>query len=122
MYKRQALNLPGIILASLLYTALIKYKEIFYVKKLINGLKYGAMALLGSVLYDMVRTHFGKDKSPKPALLALAFFFGMEFFDLPIVQGLFAFLVIYMLLPLPLSSEDVNASRKENYFKDDKNA
>ncbi len=97
-----SLNLPGIILTALLFSYLLKYRENPKMHKLLDAMKYGAIALIGAALFDMMRPHFLHDTSAKSALLGLALFIALEFFDTPVIASFFMFLLIYLVVPLPV--------------------
>jgi chromate transporter len=96
-----ALNLPGIILVAIGFTVTTKYKDKPIVQKVLEAMKFGAMAMIGAVLFDMalaVYDHGGG--TPMIVWLTFLFFIGLEFFDVPVIGGLLAYLALFLGLHL----------------------
>jgi chromate transporter len=93
------MSLPGIILSSIFFTIMLSNSTVPLVKKLLDAMQWGAMALIGAALFDMMRPHFGPHVAWLSAILAVGLFCAMEFFGVNAIVALLAFLVIYMLLP-----------------------
>lgn len=101
-----ALNLPGIILVAAGFTIATRYQDTRIVKKILEAMKFGAMAMIGAVLFDMMLSHYKHHKgSPLGIALTVGLFFGLEYFDIPVIPALLSFLVIYLglfLLGVPI--------------------
>ncbi len=92
-----ALNLPGIILVAVGFTIATRYIERLIVKKILEAMKFGAMAMIGAVLFDMMRSHYLHHKgSPLGVVLAVGFFLALEYWEVPVIPGLLSFLAIYL--------------------------
>lgn len=104
------ISLPGIILAAIFFSIMLTNSKIPIVKKLFDAMQWGAMALIGGALFDMMRPHFGSRVSWIAVVLALGLFCSMEFFGIGAIPALLGFLVLYMLLP---SSVKTSAEPKE---------
>jgi chromate transporter len=96
-----ALNLPGIILLATGFTLTIKYMETPIVQKILEAMKFGAIAMISAVLFDMMHaaTIHGKG-TILGAALTLAFFIALEFFEAPVIGGLVAFVAAFLGLHL----------------------
>ena len=92
-----ALNLPGIILVAAGFTIATRYMDRPIVKKILEAMKFGAMAMIGAVLFDMMLSHYNHHKgSPLGVALTVGFFFGLEYFEIPVIPALLSFLVVYL--------------------------
>lgn len=93
------INIPGIVLTAIGFSLLLKYTHVPFVRELLLAMQYAAMALIGAVLYDMIRPAMKRRKYWIGIGLTVAFFLAMEMFHLPVVPCLFAFLVLYIAAP-----------------------
>jgi chromate transporter len=92
-----ALNLPGIILVAAGFTLTTKYMDKIIVKKILEAMKFGAMAMIGTVLFDMMVSAAVHGKgTPLAIVLTLVFFVALEFFGAPVIGGLLSYLVLYL--------------------------
>ena len=92
-----ALNLPGVILVAVGFTICTKYMDRLIVKKILEAMKFGAMAMIGAVLFDMVLSAGVHHKgSLFGVALTIAFFVALEFFDAPVIGGLLSYLALYL--------------------------
>lgn len=101
-----ALNLPGIILVAAGFTIMTKYMDRIIVKKILEAMKFGAMAMIGAVLFDMMESAaLHKSGTFLGVALTVVFFIALEFFDAPVIGGLLSYLVLYLglyLVGLPI--------------------
>jgi chromate transporter len=96
-----ALNLPGIVLLATGFTLTIKYMERPIVQKILEAMKFGAIAMISAVLFDMVHAAVIHGKGTiLGAALTLAFFIALEFFEAPVIGGLVAFVAAFLGLHL----------------------
>jgi chromate transporter len=96
-----ALNLPGIILVAIGFTVTTKYMDKPIVKKILEAMKFGAMAMIGAVLFDMMQSTAAHGSwTLLGVALTLVFFVALEFFDTPVIGGLLTYLVIFLGLHL----------------------
>lgn len=93
------ISLPGIILSAIFFSLMLAKRDIPFVKKLLAAMQWGAMALIGGALFDMMRPQFGTH-AWMAVLLTLGLFVAMEFFDVGAIVGLLCFLFLYMVLPV----------------------
>lgn len=92
-----ALNLPGIILVAAGFTIVMKYRERRMVQKILEAMKFGAMAMIGAVLFDMMLSAARhRSGTALGVALTVAFFIALEFFDVPVIPGLLGFLALYL--------------------------
>ena len=111
-----AINVPGIVLTSVGFLFLLNYQSAPLVKELLLAMQFGAMALIGAVLYDMIRPAMAKRKYWIGIVLSFGFFAAMEIFRQPVVVSLLVFLCLYIAAPFwtpePPEPEDSNALHK----------
>lgn len=94
-----AINIPGIILTSVGFIFLLNYTNVPLVKELLLAMQFAAMALIGAVLYDMIRPAVKRRKYWIGIGLTVAFFLAMELFHLPVIACLLVYLILYLLAP-----------------------
>lgn len=101
-----ALNLPGVALVAAGFTVVTKYRDRLMVKKILEAMKFGAMAMIGAVLFDMMLSAAAHGKgTPLGIVLTVGFFAALEFLDVPVIPGLLSYLVAYLglyLLGVPI--------------------
>jgi chromate transport protein ChrA len=101
-----ALNLPGIILVAIGFTIILKYMDRPIVQKILEAMKFGAMAMIGAVLFDMMRSAYAHGSGTLLGVaLTVLFFVALEFFDAPVIGGLLTYIALYLglnLLGLPI--------------------
>jgi chromate transporter len=96
-----ALNLPGIILVAVGFTLTIKYMDKPIVQKILEAMKFGAMAMIAAVLFDMMHSAAIHGRGTLLGVaLTLAFFVALEFFDAPVIGGLLTYIVVFLGLHL----------------------
>ncbi len=96
-----ALNLPGIILVAIGFTLTIKHMDKPIVQKILEAMKFGAMAMIGAVLFDMMRSAAEHRAGTLLGVaLTLLFFVALEFFDAPVIGGLLTYIVVFLGLHL----------------------
>ena len=96
-----ALNLPGIILVAVGFTVTTKNMDKLIVKKILEAMKFGAMAMIGAVLFDMMQSTAAHGNwTLLGVALTLAFFVALEFFDAPVIGGLLTYLAVFISLHL----------------------
>jgi chromate transporter len=94
-----AINIPGIIFTSLGFLFLLSYTDVPLVRELLLAMQFAAMALIGAVLYDMLRPALKRRKYWIGIGLTAAFFLAMEFFHLPVILCLLVYLALYVIAP-----------------------
>lgn len=96
-----ALNLPGIILVAIGFTVATKYKDRPLVQKLLEAMKFGAMAMIGAVLFDMMESAAAhRSGTLLGVALTVLFFVALEFFDAPVIGGLLTYVAVFLGLHL----------------------
>jgi chromate transport protein ChrA len=80
-------------------------------------MQFAAMALIGAVLFDMLRPAAKRRKYWIGIVLTAAFFLAIEFFRLPVIVCLLVYLLLYVMAPFwtppsdsvraPAAGEDV---------------
>jgi chromate transporter len=92
-----ALNLPGIILVAVGFTVAVRHIDRPIVQKILEAMKFGAMAMIAAVLFDMIysATVHGRGTVLGVAL-TLLFFVALEFFNVPVIGGLVAFVAVFL--------------------------
>lgn len=93
------ISLPGIILSAIFFSLMLAKRDVPLVKKLLDAMQWGAMALIGGALFDMMRPQFGTH-AWLAVVLTLGLFVAMEFFGVGAILGLVVFLCLYMALPV----------------------
>lgn len=75
-------------------------------------MQFAAMALIGGVLYDMIRPAAKRRKYWIGIFLTAAFFLAMELFHLPVILCLLVYLALYMIAPFwtPAKESERSAS------------
>lgn len=106
-----AINIPGIILTSVGFLFLLNYTNVPLVKELLLAMQFAAMALIGAVLYDMIKPAAKRRKYWIGIFLTIGFFLAMELFHLPVIFCLFVYLVLYVLAPFWTPAGDDKRSR-----------
>src|SRR5580658_8438282 len=87
-----ALNLPGIILVAIGFTVTVKHIDKPIVQKILEAMKFGAMAMIAAVLFDMMHSAaIHGNGTVLGVALTLAFFIALEFFNAPVIGGLVTF-------------------------------
>jgi chromate transport protein ChrA len=67
------------------------------VQKILEAMKFGAMAMIGAVLFDMMKSAALHDKGTHLAVaLTLGFFIALEFFEVPAIGGLVSFIALFL--------------------------
>jgi chromate transporter len=94
-----AINIPGIILTSVGFLFLLNYTNVPIVKELLLAMQFAAMALIGAVLYDMIRPAAMRRKYWIGIFLTAAFFLAIELFHLPVIVCLLVYLALYIIAP-----------------------
>jgi chromate transporter len=92
-----ALNLPGIILVAVGFTFTVKHVNRPIAQKVLEAMKFGAMAMIGAVLFDMMQsaaTH--GSGSILAVVLTVSFFVALEFLDAPVIGGLLTYIVVFL--------------------------
>lgn len=101
-----ALNLPGIILVAIGFTVTNKFIDRPLVRKLAEAMKFGAIAMIGAVLFDMMHAIVAHGSASALAVVLTAVFFvALEFFKAPVIGTLVTFLAIFLglhLIGLPI--------------------
>lgn len=94
-----AINIPGIVLTSVGFLFLLDYTNVPIVKELLLAMQFAAMALIGAVLYDMIRPVMKRRKYWTGIALTVGFFLAMEAFRIAVIPSLLTFLVLYIVSP-----------------------
>jgi chromate transporter len=101
-----ALNLPGIILVAVGFTVTVKHIDKPIVQKILEAMKFGAMAMIAAVLFDMMHSAaIHGNGTVLGVALTLAFFIALEFFNAPVIGGLVTFVAVFVglhVLGLPV--------------------
>ncbi len=92
------LNLPGLLLAIVFYTFIISRQDHPVVRKLLTGMQYGAVALLGSALIALGRPLTGANFTWIGAMLAGVLFVAVAFLDISPFLGIAVFVVACVVL------------------------
>ena len=92
-----SLNLPGIFLVAIGFTLTTKYMDRPFVQKILEAMKFGAMAMIGAVLVDMMLSAYGHHSgSPLGIGLTLLFFVALEFFETPVIPSLIVYVCLFL--------------------------
>lgn len=94
-----AINIPGIILTSVGFLFLLNYTSVPIVKELLLSMQFAAMALIGAVLYDMIKPAAKRRAYWVGIVLTVAFFLAMELFHYPVILSLLVYLALYIIAP-----------------------
>jgi chromate transporter len=94
-----AINIPGIILTAVGFLFLLNYTSVPIVKELLIAMQFAAMALIGAVLFDMVKPAVKRRKYWIGIFLTVAFFLAMELLHLPVIVCLLVYLALYLIAP-----------------------
>lgn len=101
-----ALNLPGIVLAAAGFTLAVRHADRPIVQKVLEAMKFAAIAMLAGVLFDMIHSAAAHGRGTLlGAALTLLFFVALEFFDAPVIGGLVTYVGVFVglhALGLPL--------------------
>ena len=92
-----ALNLPGLVLAFALYGAITRYQDAAWLRRVLIGMQYGALALLAAALWALARP-LGGTLSWTAAGLAVVLFVSVALLDLSPFIGIVVFAVACALL------------------------
>jgi chromate transporter len=87
-----ALNLPGLVLAFALYGVITRYQDAAWLRKVLSGMQYGALAMLGAALWALARP-LGGTLSWTAAGMAVALFVSVAIFDISPFIGILVFAV-----------------------------
>ncbi len=90
-------SVPGLLLAAVFYSVLLRHQESPIILKLITLMQYGALALLASALFALMQPLM-KDVSWIATGLAIGLFAGVTFFGVSPFVGLVVFLVGGLIL------------------------
>jgi chromate transporter len=92
-----ALNLPGIVLVAIGFTFTVKHINRPIVQKILEAMKFGAIAMIGAVLFDMMKSATAHGNGGVLAVvLAVLFFVALEFFNAPVIGGLLTYIVVFL--------------------------
>ena len=92
-----ALNLPGLVMAFALYGVITRYQDAAWLRKVLLGMQYGALALLAAALWALSRP-LGSTLSWTAAGLAVALFVSVALLDLSPFLGILIFAAACVLL------------------------
>ena len=92
-----ALNLPGLVLAFALYGAITRHQDAAWLRRVLLGMQYGALALLAAALWALARP-LGGTLSWTAAGLAVVLFVSVALLDLSPFIGIVVFAVACALL------------------------
>jgi len=92
-----ALNLPGLVLAFALYGVITRYQDAAWLRRVLLGMQYGALALLAAALWALARP-LGGTLSWTAAGLAAVLFVSVALLDLSPFIGILVFAVACALL------------------------
>jgi chromate transporter len=101
-----AINIPGIVLTSVGFLFLINYTHVPIVDELLLAMQFAAMALIGAVLYDLIKPAAKQRKYWIGIFLTAAFFLALELFHLPVILCLLVYLVLYIVAPFWTPAKD----------------
>jgi chromate transporter len=101
-----AINIPGIVLTAVGFIFLLDYTNVPLVKELLLAMQFAAMALIGAVLFDMLRPAAKRRKYWIGIVLTVAFFLAIECFHLPVIVCLLVYLLLYVMAPFWKPPED----------------
>jgi chromate transporter len=92
-----ALNLPGIILVAIGFTFTVKHVNRPIAQKILEAMKFGAMAMIGAVLFDMMQSAATRKNGTILAVVLTALFFvALEFFNAPVIGGLLTYIAVFL--------------------------
>ncbi len=92
-----ALNLPGIILVAIGFTFTVKHVNRPIAQKILEAMKFGAMAMIGAVLFDMMQSAATHGNGTILAVVLTALFFvTLEFFNAPVIGGLLTYIAVFL--------------------------
>jgi chromate transporter len=94
-----AINIPGIVLTAVGFLFLVNYTSVPIVSELLLAMQFAAMALIGAVLFDLIRPAAKRRKYWIGICLTVAFFLAIEVFHLKVVYCLLVYLVLYIVAP-----------------------
>lgn len=96
-----ALNLPGIILVAIGFTVTVRHMDRLIVQKILEAMKFAAMAMIGAVLFDMMHSAAAQGRGTLLGVaLTILFFVALEFFDAPVIGGLLTYVAAFIGLHL----------------------
>jgi chromate transporter len=101
-----AINIPGIVLTAVGFIFLLDYTNVPLVKELLLAMQFAAMALIGAVLFDMLRPAAKRRKYWIGIVLTVAFFLAIECIHLPVIVCLLVYLLLYVMAPFWKPPED----------------
>ena len=93
-----ALNLPGLVLAVVLWRLIVVHQDSTLVRKLLIGMRYAAVALLGAALYVLAKPLVTDQLSLPALILALLLFVAVALFDISPFVGIVVFVVAALIL------------------------
>jgi chromate transporter len=92
-----ALNLPGIVLVAIGFTFTVKHINRPIVQKILEAMKFGAIAMIGAVLFDMMKsTAAHGNGGVLTVVVTVLFFVGLEFFNAPVIGGLLTYIAVFL--------------------------
>lgn len=94
-----AINIPGIILTSVGFLFLLNYISVPIVSELLLAMQFAAIALIGAVLFDLIRPAARRRKYWIGIFLTAAFFLAIELFHLKVIYCLLVYLALYVIAP-----------------------
>lgn len=92
------INLPGLGLALVFYTFIIDRQDVPVVRKLVVGMQYGAVALLGAALYALTKPLWGENFTWTASLLAAGLFVAVAFLDISPFASIVVFVIACVIL------------------------
>ena len=92
-----ALNLPGLVMAFALYGVITRYQDAAWLRQVLLGMQYGALALLAAALWALARP-LGSTLSWTAAGLAVALFVSVALLDLSPFLGILIFAAACVLM------------------------
>jgi chromate transporter len=105
-----AINIPGIILTSIGFLFLLNYTNVPIVSELLLAMQFAAMALIGAVLFDLLRPAARRRKYWIGIFLTAAFFISIELFHLKVIYCLLIYLALYVIAPFWTPAEETAPS------------
>lgn len=109
-----AINIPGIVLTSVGFLVLLNYTNVPIVKELLLAMQFAAMALIGAVLYDMIKPAVQRRLYWIGIFLTVAFFLAMEVFRISVIVSLLVYLALYIVAPFWTPAPETVPSKTED--------
>lgn len=92
-----ALNLPGIVLVAIGFSLAVRHLNKPLVQKVLEAMKFGAVAMIGAVLFDMMKSAAINGRgSLLGVALTVSFFIALEFFEAPVIGSLLSFVALFV--------------------------